>query len=680
MLQSVMKLKLAALFLVVLVTSKAVAVPGPIINFWDPDTDQYIGSPSIAILPNGDYIATHDGFGFGHTALVTYVYRSTDQGDTWEPYGNDPTDENRLVGQTQSTLFVSGGVLYSLGVAANVGSNPPGDWMSIRKSTNGGLTWTKPDSPTNGRLGTLSAGVGYEGGPAPVLVHNGRVWRTFEDVTSGAGVHGEYHSPFVMSAPVGSDLLNASNWTRSSGVLMSQILHPGWGIIEGNILVKPNGDLVNISRVTGTVEKAAVINVSANGTTTSFDQVNGIVPFQGGGSKFTIRYDARTQKYWTLANDQTPASNNRSILNLNSSPDLVNWTTEGTILQDSNTADVGFQYADWQFDGNDIVAAIRTSFSGADDFHDSNYLTFRRIRNYEHTSRVQSVTLDVAEDTEITNWVNWADAPRGNLTTSDPPSYFGGQLRVADDNFPNGLYAGTGNDGWVLMKWDLSSLETADNSRLINNVDLRMIQFDGGVGEVEVYRIDSGSWDESTVTWNNYVGTESLTFLGTMTSTSNLGIKDGITHFSDSDLVSLVQGWLDGTQENNGILLKWPTSDPTNGDTFASRESVTDDPPQLIIDFIDLQSADFDRDFEVDGNDFLAWQQGFNNFPSGDATKSDGDANGDGFVTAADLTLWNAQYGQPLPLGALGGNLAVPEPTALLLSLLGALTTMIRRR
>jgi hypothetical protein len=665
-------------------TSDVSAVPGSIIKYWDPDTDQYIGSTGIEILPNGDYIASHAGFGPGHSALITYIYRSTDKGDTWEPYGSDPINENRLMGQTESSLFTLSGNLYSFGISSNVAGNPAGDWLSIRKSTDGGLSWTEPNSPTNGRLSTLSSGVGYSGGAAPVTVHNGRVWRSFEEMVVPGGPGSELFTSFVMSAPVNSDLLNAASWTRSTGVAINQAINPGWGLTEGNIVAKPNGDLVNITRVIGANEKASMINVAANGTTTSFNQVTGIVPFQGGGSMFEIRFDSKTNKYWTLANDQSPASNNRSILNLNSSTDLVNWTTEGTILQDSNTARVGFQYVDWEFDGNDIVAAIRTAYSGADNFHDSNYLTFRRIRNYAATSSVQSVTLDVAEDTELTNWVNWSNAPRGLLTPSDPPSYFGGALRVADDNFPTGAYAGTGNDGWVMMRWDLSSLATGDNSKLINNVDLKMIQLDGSVGEVEVYRINSGAWTESTVSWDSWVGgtvgDEDITLLGTMTNTVRNGVKDGITHFSDSDLRTLVQEWLDGTRENLGILLKWPESDATNGDTYASRESTTDDPPQLIIDFIDVQSADFDRDLDVDGRDFLAWQRGFNQFPSGNATKSNGDANGDGFVNNTDLILWQAQYGNPLPLQALGAMSSVPEPSTIALVLVTGILINCRRR
>jgi hypothetical protein len=34
---------------------------------------------------------------------------------------------------------------------------------------------------------------------------------------------------------------------------------------------------------------------------------------------------------------------------------------------------------DWQFDGNEIIAATRTALNGAHNFHDANHLTFHRF-------------------------------------------------------------------------------------------------------------------------------------------------------------------------------------------------------------------------------------------------------------------------------------------------------------
>jgi hypothetical protein len=46
----------------------------------------------------------------------------------------------------------------------------------------------------------------------------------------------------------------------------------------------------------------------------------------------------------------------------------------------------GFQYLDWLFEGDDIIAASRTACGQGDDAaprqHDANYLTFHRLRDF----------------------------------------------------------------------------------------------------------------------------------------------------------------------------------------------------------------------------------------------------------------------------------------------------------
>ena len=40
----------------------------------------------------------------------------------------------------------------------------------------------------------------------------------------------------------------------------------------------------------------------------------------------------------------------------------------------------GFQYVDWQFDGDDLIYVVRTAYRGARNFHDSNQIMFRRLQ------------------------------------------------------------------------------------------------------------------------------------------------------------------------------------------------------------------------------------------------------------------------------------------------------------
>ena len=51
-------------------------------------------------------------------------------------------------------------------------------------------------------------------------------------------------------------------------------------------------------------------------------------------------------------------------------------------LRDADPAFFGFQYADFIIDGNDILLLSRTAFSHAHSFHDSNFITFHRIKNF----------------------------------------------------------------------------------------------------------------------------------------------------------------------------------------------------------------------------------------------------------------------------------------------------------
>ena len=71
-----------------------------------------------------------------------------------------------------------------------------------------------------------------------------------------------------------------------------------------------------------------------------------------------------------------------------------------------------------------------------------------------------------------------------------------------------------------------------------------------------------------------------------------------------------------------------------------------------------LLAADFDKDGDVDGEDFLIWQSNFNT--AGPHTSNTGDADGDGDVDGEDFLRWQALFGTSL--GGSGASVAVPEP------------------
>lgn len=164
-------------------------------------------------------------------------------------------------------------------------------------------------------------------------------------------------------------------------------------------VIAPDGRIVNVLRVdywAGPTTKAAVIEVDPGEESITFDPDHGFVDLPGGGTKFTIRRDERGGHYWTLAND-VPSPDAlpsglraRNTLTLLRSANLRVWERRAQILHHPDALYHGFQYVDWLFDGDDIVALSRTAFDddagGAHDFHDANFLTFHRVENFRTRS------------------------------------------------------------------------------------------------------------------------------------------------------------------------------------------------------------------------------------------------------------------------------------------------------
>jgi hypothetical protein len=94
------------------------------------------------------------------------------------------------------------------------------------------------------------------------------------------------------------------------------------------------------------------------------------------------------------------------------------------------------------------------------------------------------------------------------------------------------------------------------------------------------------------------------------------------------------------------------------GDSFDEVLAAVSGPPPA-------NNADFDNDGDVDGDDFLTWQEGLG--LSGQPNKSTGDADGDGDVDDMDLEEWKDHFAMPPSVAAAG---AVPEPASLALCVL----------
>jgi len=339
----------------------------------------FITDPTVVILPGGEYLAACKSRFDGENSVVR-ILKSKDKGITWSY-----VTELSAVGFFN--FFVLNNTVYLMGTKGGFNQ------IIILRSDDGGHTWT---SPTDAKNGLLSEAKSYHSASTATVFHNGRVWRAMED---NIPLGKRYFRAMVMSAPIESDLLDAANWTLSEALpydrswLGDSVAFNGW--YEGNAVVSPEGEIVNMLRVETFKynENAAIIHYSKDGTKASFDPKTDIVPFPGGEKKFTIYFDSVSHKYWTLSNmifkedhGKEHAGLIRNRLVLTCSEDLYHWEVKDTLISHPDAHFHAYQYVDWRIDGDDIIAVARTASDSQRGLstrqHDANYFTFLRFADF----------------------------------------------------------------------------------------------------------------------------------------------------------------------------------------------------------------------------------------------------------------------------------------------------------
>lgn len=110
------------------------------------------------------------------------------------------------------------------------------------------------------------------------------------------------------------------------------------------------------------------------------------IKFNANNSKFMIKKDEKTGKYYSVATRLTDERANwcRNLLSLMISDDMENWEVVCDLydFRDKDPHYTGFQYVDFEIEGNDIIYLCRTAINRPHNHHDSNYSTFHRISNF----------------------------------------------------------------------------------------------------------------------------------------------------------------------------------------------------------------------------------------------------------------------------------------------------------
>src|SRR6185312_3860153 len=219
---------LALLCFTISLQAQKLQVPGTVIAHSPVSSGLYIGSPSICILSDGSYLASHDLFGPNSNEFVkpvSKIYRSANKGRTWQQVAV-------IEGQFWSKLFTYRGGVYFFGTDKHHGNT------IIRTSTDNGNTWS---ALVDADHGLLLQGE-YHCAPVTFIEYKGKLWRAMEDAMGEIKKWGKRYGAFMMSMDAEKDPMLASSW-KATNVLRydSTMLGGKFGAwIEGNAVVAPD--------------------------------------------------------------------------------------------------------------------------------------------------------------------------------------------------------------------------------------------------------------------------------------------------------------------------------------------------------------------------------------------------------------------------------------------------------
>jgi hypothetical protein len=353
---------------------------GSVVNYLHPEDEayafsgHYLCSPSLVRHPEGFLLASMDVFAANHPQNLTLIFRSDDDGATWHYV-------SELMPCFWGKLFIHKGELYMLSCSTEYGD------LLIGKSTDGGKSFSAPVTLLRGANGKNGSN-GVHKNPQNIVYYNGRIYETLE---WGTWANKEYcHAAMVMSCDENADLLNPENWHFTEPRKFSQFapeiaeLPDCTMTIEGTLTVAPDGKLYNVMRF-GKYGKILAYAVDTEDPDAPLTYSH-CIDFPGNYSKFMIKYDEISKKYYSIASRvyDREKSSARNLLSLMVSDDLEHWEIALDLydFRDRDHKKVGLQYVDFFFEGEDILWLCRTAINGANNFHDANYSTFHRIKDF----------------------------------------------------------------------------------------------------------------------------------------------------------------------------------------------------------------------------------------------------------------------------------------------------------
>ncbi|MBQ7910621.1 MAG: exo-alpha-sialidase [Clostridia bacterium] len=335
--------------------------PGIVINYLHPNDNAYyfsgrfLASPSIVRLPSGALLVSMDVFSLKYPQNLSKVFKSVDDGKTWQ-YVTD------LYPCFWGTLFIHQNKVYSIACSKEYGD------LLLGCSEDEGVTWSEPI--VLGRGSSFGDICGFHKAPVPVLDTGDKFAIAVE-----YGCWAKTFCQVVYSVDKTADFLNVENWHTTGCVPRTheaeQLPREGACAIEGNLVQMPDGIVKNILRYGE--NQAMVLCIDDFDSAPVFEKM---IEFPFAHTKFHIqKYDG---VYYACGN-LAPA---RNVLALAKSVDGEHWEVYKDVLNyaDMPPKEVGFQYPSFFIENGYAYILSRTGFNKADDFHNTNAITFHKVK------------------------------------------------------------------------------------------------------------------------------------------------------------------------------------------------------------------------------------------------------------------------------------------------------------
>lgn len=360
-------------------------VLGNVIHYIHPEDSTYDisgrspATPCILRLEDGMLLASHDVYWGDGGQNLTLVFASHDNGITWHY-------RSLVFPCFWGKMFQHKGKLYMLGMSTEYGA------LQVFCSEDAGMTWSEPCE-------IMKAGDKFQGGPhksaMPVVSCAGRLWTAIDYGSWTIGGH----ASGAVSIDENMDLMKAENWC-ATGFLkyddqwLGTVAGKSGGLLEGNMFVGKDNELYNLLRYqTNGCEpdygKAVILHYDKNNPSRC-PQFCKVIDFEGNLSKFSVLKHEKTGLYYSLVNRVISSNiSQRNCLSLVESEDARVWKLKRDVLnyQDNgwyeDETKAAFQYVDFIFDDRDILFVSRTALNGAYSYHNANYITFHRIREFQ---------------------------------------------------------------------------------------------------------------------------------------------------------------------------------------------------------------------------------------------------------------------------------------------------------